>query len=676
MAFWKKLLKKAIPGLLALSLCLPLLPVTTAAEEGTQTDLTRINPNQKGSITVTKYASARESENPGDATGTSGDAAGISADNYRRLNGAVFKLFRVATAEQVVEYYNGTNATAYNIANFVYSADGTATYDGVSATLVDTKTTGGTDTKGDPVGQCTFPSLEVGIYALVEVSAPTQITTPLAEPSLISIPMVNTATSTNHDNAEWMYDVYVYPKNHATATVDLTVYEKDDTTLLPGVKFELYKDGVSTGTISITGQNGQIKLEGLTAGQYSLVETGAPEGHIVNKNPLYFKVNANNTITWNTDTEGDFDNKNSNVISHEETTDPAHLTVKVRSEKPFLNMKVLDNGTTNAWKQDTQYAIGEEFPCKLELYVPKNVDELNNFTIQVAADAGLTFADSITISNGTTTLSTGFTRTKTANGFALTFDTSDENVLRAIQGQTLTITNNAYLNGGAKIADKGNDATASLEYSKEIDGTNGSYTLKDSIRVFTYDFEITKYKDSVDEANKLKGVEFQLLKGSSTGPAINLCKTGDGAYRPVVADDPSNQCGTTIVTGNDGKLHVYGLEKGDYYLKETKTVSGYNLLSAPFHMDLNIVETTTWTEGTAFADSTFTANAYGETGYKLGDKAITDTETKQTSDIITKKGFTLPKTGSMGYLLFCTVGIVLIGGGAMLLFGGRKKKIR
>ena len=41
-----------------------------------------------------------------------------------------------------------------------------------------------------------------------------------------------------------------------------------------------------------------------------------------------------------------------------------------------------------------------------------------------------------------------------------------------------------------------------------------------------------------------------------------------------------------------------------------------------------------------------------------------------------KKGFTLPRTGSMGYLLFCTVGILLIGGGAMLLFGGRKKKIR
>ena len=53
MAFWKKLLKKAIPGLLALSLCLPLLPAGASADG----DAALIDPNATGSVTVTKYAS-------------------------------------------------------------------------------------------------------------------------------------------------------------------------------------------------------------------------------------------------------------------------------------------------------------------------------------------------------------------------------------------------------------------------------------------------------------------------------------------------------------------------------------------------------------------------------------------------------------------------------------------
>ena len=54
----------------------------------------------------------------------------------------------------------------------------------------------------------------------------------------------------------------------------------------------------------------------------------------------------------------------------------------------------------------------------------------------------------------------------------------------------------------------------------------------------------------------------------------------------------------------------------------------------------------------------------------------TPTDPTGIATIINKKGFVLPQTGGMGYLLFCTVGIVLIAGGAMLIFGGRKKKIR
>ena len=54
----------------------------------------------------------------------------------------------------------------------------------------------------------------------------------------------------------------------------------------------------------------------------------------------------------------------------------------------------------------------------------------------------------------------------------------------------------------------------------------------------------------------------------------------------------------------------------------------------------------------------------------------TPTDPTGIGTIINKKGFLLPQTGDMGYLLFCAVGIALIAGGAALIFGGRKKKTR
>lgn len=677
MAFLKNCLKKAIPALLVLALCLPLLPITAAAEEsGTQTaDLTLIDQTKKGSITVTKYATT------GSATGT--DTTGketenIPTDTYRRLNGAVFELFKIADAAAVLDYYNGINTTEYQISEFHYDkTTHSATY-GNSAeplTPVNTQTTATTAT-GD--GVCVFSNLAVGIYALVEVEVPQQITTPLAVSSLISIPMVNTDTSENNNNAKWMYDIFVYPKNTATATVDLTVYPQGSTEALSGVTYELRKVGETNGQQLTTDQannDGKITWDGLSAGQYELVEVSAPDGHIVNKHPLFFKVNANNTITWNEDQEGDYQNQNTNVITHEVTDDPARLSITMRSDKPSLELKVQDNGATDAWIQDTQYAIGTKYSYQLKTFVPKNVDELKAFSVQVTAGEGITLPDNVTVTPETgSVLSGGYTWSKSGDSYLLTFITDPNetgNILTGIQGKMLIVTIDAFLNDKAVIASSGNDVKASLLYSKEINGSTDSYKLEDHAIVYTYDFEITKYKDSVADGNKLQNVKFKLLKDAANGSEVSLY-LDNGLYRPVI--DNNETKAEALVTDSNGKIHVKGLEKGTYYLKEIQTVSGYNLLSAPVEMNLNIQQTTEWTQGTAFTDDTYTAHSYSKTTYTLNSNAID--ETKRTADIINKKGFTLPRTGSMGYLLFCTVGILLIGGGAMLLFGGRKKKIR
>ena len=162
-------------------------------------------------------------------------------------------------------------------------------------------------------------------------------------------------------------------------------------------------------------------------------------------------------------------------------------------------------------------------------------------------------------------------------------------------------------------------------------------------------------------------VEFQLLDTDKN--PMKVVKLAEGEYRLAIDTDSDTVKLDKMVTNTNSTILIRGLENGTYYLKETKTIANYNLLSKPFEFKVEVTETTTWTEDGSFTPDGSIVKTYQSTTY-------TPTDPTGIATIINKKGFVLPQTGGMGYLLFCTVGIVLIAGGAMLIFGGRKKKIR
>lgn len=697
----KRKIQKTLAWLLMLALVVTVLPfgALAAAPE----DKTIIDTTKPGSITVTKYQTVNISTgstptHTGNATGTTNDA--VTDTSYKPLNGATFKLFKIADANKVVEYYNGTDTATYDVSKFQYNeADGKATYGGVEVTAVNN---GATTNEN---GVCTFSDLAVGIYVLKEVTAPDQITTPLAETCLISIPMVNTATSSNNGNAEWMYDVHVYPKNHeSTGTLELTKWDQNGA-VLKDVVFKLYKkeflsggslttedweevtststDGTTQNTLTLTtGTDGKIILANLPANlygtQYKLVEVSAPNGFIVNQTPLYFKVTTDNKITWNL-TENDptgLNNENTGVVGTPTGETGPKLSVTLRNEQLSLTKHVQKNGG-DTWETDEQYRLDDTITYRLIAYVPRNVTEIA-YEIKDLPQVGIT--DSA--------LSTDYTVTYgAAKDSCTTALTSDKYTWEKIdasgtngQGFKLTLKDNtaagsfiqiiykAHFNDKAVIAGDGNGNTATLTYSKFIGSTDTTtYAITDEARVYTYQYQITKYKDSVADSNKLgtgETVSFQLLDKNKN--LIDVINISNGVYRVAL---PTETGLDTMTTGDQGKLQIQGLENETYYLKETKTIDGYNLLSKPFEIKLDVTRTTTWSADGDYKADGQVVKTYDDTTFNLTDAMGTGT-------IVNKKGFVLPQTGSMGYLLFCAVGIVLIAGGTMLIFGGRKKKIR
>lgn len=682
-----------------------------------------IDFTKTGSITVTKYGTTITGNTTDNTPQRGADGTGLLAtvdeNTYHKVSGVEFTLYKIADDNAVKAYYNGTDATEYVLSEIddtalnnnktwkVTHGDDSFT----SATVAPTETAKTVD------GVVKFNNLGIGIYVLVETSAPAQITTPYAIPCLVSIPMVNTETS-NNDASTWNYDIYVYPKNHIKpATVELTKYGKKGSAArseLQGVTFELKqyntssekwvnvtKDdkGAETTIFSnlVTDENGKLKLENLPSGvpqtQYRLREVSAPDGYIVNSNPLYFTIDTNGIVTWNAANDPKFANINDMAVATGSET--ADLKIDLTNEMPDLIKKVKKNPVpaSGEWVEDTQYRMDQTIKYRLSVYVPKDVNDMDTFEIVdmpqkgikdiISAEVTVTTANGVTLSKTADYTIEEYTGSKPNNGTGFKIVLTEAGKKKIIQttedGNTITKGQDIYIEYTAQftgantvIEGDGNGNTARLTYSKNTkvpDKTSKNYNIEDQARVYTYQLQITKHKDKLD-GDPIENVEFELYysnDGKVTGNAVKVVGT-KGKYHIQTPLEANGD--TTLVTDKDGKIIIQGLEDGTYFLKEIKTVEGYNLLSEEFEVSVDKYKDihANWTDNHAAAFSGTT-----KTGHVYTTSTSIAPENEKTFDIVNKKGFVLPQTGSMGTILFGLVGVLLVLGGLFLLFGGRKK---
>lgn len=693
----KRLFTAVLSTALALSLCaMPAMAegATTAGTTGT-TRLADGTPvwesGKKGSITIHKYEyNPAPGATPKQGTGAEGEAAPTDA---KPLGGVTFEIYKVQNEEWLKAYYGGqAAATGQDFSNIdasnYYSTNSTTGAITVNGNKIDTVTTA---TSGTNIGVAKKDGLDFGLYLVVETSAPDKVTSPVA-PFLVSVPMTRIAdTTTTNKLTDWIYDVHVYPKN-STAYGQVTIEKKGYTgggseVALAGVKFKLQEqNGANWTDITANDSNGnpydlttdpsgKITIAGLSQGNYRIFED-AYSGDSANKGYILDAEYHNFTV------------QNDGQIKVGENTATPNATIQVANHRPDMKKEVKKG---DSWAQDAQYGVGDTVPYKITIEVPKNIDKLSTFTVTDTPTGLKDNVGSIKIKDNTTALMSGTDYTVAAegtDGFKIAFKL-DSATVKAYAGHTVTITYNAVVKDTAAVGGNGNSNNAKLEYTNKINTHDSSAapstnTIEDSAVMYSFGIKVVKTAENGTTA--LPGVVFDLYREAKTGetPIVNaetVKKAGLDSTKSwiLVKSGLTTDASGIIDTSdsNNATNYTHGLANGDYYLVETKTVKGYNLLTKPVEVKLNVTATTTWQK----------TNVYDASGNLVKHGTVTSTTfTNANGDatktelavakVVNRKGFTLPVTGGFGTLLFSGIGVLLVLAGVGVLFSLKKKSNR
>lgn len=739
----KRFLTGVLSAVMALSVCA--LPAAAADVEGATTtapSTSTIDTGKKGSITIHKYVmvdtTQAKTSNNGEEVGTGKIPAGATA-----ASGAKFTLYKVMAQDDLIKYYNGENAT-YKDKEPVYTdfvEDDSGTYTIKSSATVTGYTPVNATT--DKNGLAKFGGLDIGLYVVIETETPKAVTKPVT-PFLVSVPMTKVVTADSKQTAtEWLYDIHVYPKN-STAVGEVTlkkmgaVGDKTDKSAAPlaGVQFKLehLRDGAEANEeanwehiknendgdyFTTENKTGVLTVKGLKPGIYRFTEigyaTGSENKFIINDGAKYvFEVTANKdgtvTVSKPLDAENnaDYEAKNSQVT--------------VYNYAPDVDKDVKDR-VKGEYQQGADYAVGDTIEYKVKVVIPANIGKLKTFfltdtptnlkddtnSIKFYSDADCKNE----ITRGTILADTNDIAPYANDGFKITFDTAKLNN-QTYAGKTIYIKYNAELNKGAAVTTtEGNHNTIDLTYSKKTSTDNtgaGTETeadwnkIEDTAVVYTFQIDITKTGENNET---LDGVEFDLYEEVTKNERdTTLLTDAEAKALGFTNTSVSYKRVDHGVTAAGGKLTFKGLSNSStnvtegtnrYWLVETKTVDGYNLLAKPVEAKLSIAYMTKWTEKNEYKDGKLVKNERTETKEKFDpdevkngrDEAAVMNGGKQKgtdkdgttigslrTEIINKKGFQLPVTGGFGTLLFSGIGVLLVLAGVAVLFSMKKKNDR
>lgn len=362
-------------------------------------------------------------------------------------------------------------------------------------------------------------------------------------------------------------------------------------------------------------------------------------------------------------------------------------------EGPAINVRVNDDSRgTDEWKETAGGRVGETMDFYMEVSTPAYTDNSFAFTTLTAKCqlAGLNYvADSMkatTLPNADSDAVEGAIKGTTVGADGNLTVELDYSKIRSATGRGLIYLHFQAAVAPDAVAESEASATAKLEYVFSMEAGKTQTTADSTAAVYNYDFTLFKKSNELNNPNDagsghqpLAGAGFTLYADEAMTQAINMVKVeanGDAGayYRPALAGEEGAVAQMDANMGNDNNtLSIRGLDVGSYYVKETKTPSGYYAPKGIFKLDLTAERNARESLVKDLASGGFTETKEADRAL-IQKKSLNAEKNRYEVDLLNSSTPVLPTTGGVGTVMFTVIGLLCMGAALWFFLFARRRR--
>ena len=391
--------------------------------------------------------------------------------------------------------------------------------------------------------------------------------------------------------------------------------------------------------------------------------------------------------------------KNGNVrvyAAGSEITDKLTAVFKYE-DGPAVNVRVSDDSkATTQWIETAGGRVGETMDFYMEVSIPAYESEHVAISSLIAKCqlAGLNYvADSMKATAlpkaDSDAVEGAIERTTVDADGNLTVELNYSKI-RSTTGRGLIYLHFQATVTPDAVAGSEASATAKLEYVFSMEAGKTQTTADSTAAVYNYDFTLFKKSNELNDPSDagsshrpLAGAGFTLYADEAMTKAINMVKvdataTTDAYYRPATDAEITDVTG--IVTemdanmGNDkNTLSIRGLDVGFYYVKETKTPSGYYAPKGGFKLELTAERDASERLVKTLAKGGFSALEKADRALVQRD-GVNQTLNQFEADLLNSSTPVLPTTGGVGTVMFTVIGLLCMGAALWFFLFARRRR--